>query len=247
MKSIHQSLDKELLALDRERRSLWKQADQKIPLDEPIQRGWTRCHCLTREAENRPDAALLAAILKRINVVRYHWRRTFAPTKRNQRSQRHRLQQALLTIPTWEWHSSKTPEEWKPYFSREFVWNDDRWSEVFRFRHARLFEMRILPNMIYELPICDPKVDSRLAEIESKLSVAGRSRRLDRLLGLKYWRSPDCRFKKREALAKKRMRAAIQGDLEAEKATFESCLLRLQRPICKFERRGVSAAPYRVQ
>jgi hypothetical protein len=231
MNSLKKTLDKELLALDRERRELWQRRQQKVTLDEPIQRGWQRNFCLTEEACLRSDADILRAILKRINVIRYHWRRTFSPTKRHQHSQRQRLHQALLTIPRWEWHSPKTAAQWKPYFSREYVLEHGQWTEIFRFRQPRLFELRIQPRMIYELPVCDPIVESRLAEIEAKLADPHLYRRLHRLLGHRNWSDNCSRKRKLARLAKQRVRAAHSGDLEAEKAASWCCLLR--RWICR--------------
>lgn len=178
-----------------------------------------RCYCLTSEAEKRPDAATLVSILKRINVVRYHWRRTFVLSKRNQRYQRQRLRQALNTIPSWEWHAPAFAAQWKPYFSRELVLHEREWVEVFRFRMARLFEVRVLPRMVFELPVCDPEVESRLAEIEGILADPTKSARIDKLNGLRRWRCMDPRKSKLERLAKRRVRAAILGDLEAERMT----------------------------
>lgn len=209
--------EKQLLALERERRKLWRRKREMVPLDTPIQRGWMRCYCLTEDAEKRSDADLLRAILRRINVVRYHWRRSFAVSRRTRRHKRQYLKQALMTIPSWEWRSSKVPQEWKTYFSREWVMENRQWVEVFRFRMVKLFELRVLPRMIHELPVCDPELESRLDEIEAEMRDPKKEGRLAKLKGERWTWPCDERQNRLERLAKKRIRAAVLGDLEAEK------------------------------
>ena len=99
--------DKRLLALGRELEEMrW----QTMPLETPIQRGWIRCYFLTAEAHQRPDAALLEAILREINVIRYHWRHSFEPTKRKRRTRLQQLDQPLQGVRAWRWQRRDFPQ-----------------------------------------------------------------------------------------------------------------------------------------
>lgn len=185
-----------------------------------------RCYFLTEAVQQRSDAKILEAILKEINVVRYHWRRSFAPTKRNRRAQIQQLHQPLKRIKPWRRRQIDIPREWKSYFLIEPVFRDRTWKHTWSFRWPRLFELRVVPRLVYKLPVCDPVADSRRSEIEAILANPQREGKLTKLLGRRRWRSGDNRQKKLDRLAEKRLRAVLAGDLEAEKtARSWRCLL----------------------
>ena len=137
-KTKHDIEEKCLLSLDRERRTLWRRTSCVIALEHPVQRGWMRCYFLTEASQQRSDAKILEAILKEINVIRYHWRRSFAPTKRNRRSQIQQLHQPLKRIKPWRRRQIDIPREWKNYFLIEPVFRDRTWKHTWRFRWPRL-------------------------------------------------------------------------------------------------------------
>lgn len=213
--------EKQLLALDRERRKLWRRFPEKVALEHPIQRGWMRCYFLTSAAKERSDAAVLNAILKEINVIKYHWKRSFVPTMRRRRNQLQQLDQPLQRIKPWRRRRSNFPAEWKHYFMVEHVFQQRVWEHTWRFRWPQLFELKVVPRMVYELPVCDSEGDSRLSEIEDILRNPKRSGRLHKLLGIRRWKDSATRQKRVERLAQKRVRAAIAGDVEAEKTAYD--------------------------
>ena len=157
MKTKQDIQDKYLLSLDRERRKLWRRFPEKVALERPIQRGWMRCYFLTRAAQEQSDAVVLEAILKEINVIKYHWKRSFAPTKRRRRHQMEQLDQQLQRIKPWRRRRSNFPPEWKRYFMVEHMFQKPAWVHTWRFRWPQLFELRIVPRMVRELPVCDPE------------------------------------------------------------------------------------------
>lgn len=212
--------DKYLLSLDRERRKLWRRFPEKVALERPIQRGWMRCYFLTKAAQERSDAVVLEAILKEINVIKYHWKRSFAPTKRRRRLQMEQLDQPLQRIKPWRWCRRDFSPEWKPYFFVEHVFQNRAWAHTRRFRWPQLFELRTVPRIVHELPVCDPEGDSRLSEIEGVMLNPKRAGRLGKLLGIRHWRDSATRHKLFERLARKRILAAIAGDVEAEKTAY---------------------------
>jgi len=164
--------EKELLALDRERDRLWVQTRRMVPLEEPTQRGWRQCYFLTPEAELRPDRKILEAILERINFVRYHWRRDFAPPRRRRRARLQEMHQELGRISWAMWQSRNFPDAFRKYFCVEPIFRHNAWVRTFRFRWLHLYELRTIPNMIHTLPLLDPAVESRLAEIGKVLESA---------------------------------------------------------------------------
>jgi hypothetical protein len=245
LKTKHDIEEKCLLSLDRERRTLWRRTSCVIALEHPVQRGWMRCYFLTEAAQQRSDAKILEAILKEINVIRYHWRRSFAPTKRNRRSQIQQLHQPLKRIKPWRRRQIDIPREWKNYFLIEPVFRDRTWKHTWRFRWPRLFELRVVPRLVHKLPVCDPAADSRLSEIKAILADPQREGKLTKLLGRRHWRCSDNRQKKLDRLAEKRLRAVVAGDLEAEKAAHSRCCLfclRFFAPVAQcIERRASNA------
>lgn len=215
--------EKRLLALDRERLYLWRRHGEKVRLEQPVQRGWMRCYFLTEAARERSDAAVLEAILKEINVIKYHWRRSFAPTRRNRRAQILQFEQPLQRIKPWRRIRQDFPHEWKRYFFVEHVFQHRAWEHSWRFRWPQLFELRTVPRMVHELPVLDPAVDSRLSEIKAILANPRRSAKLSKLLG--HWRWPTGRDRQKmlDRLAHQRIRATLFGGVEADKT---ACIVR---------------------
>ncbi len=189
-----------------------------------------RCYFLTNAAKQRSDAAVLEAILKEINVIRYHWKRSFAPTKRRRRHQMQQLDQPLQRIKPWRRRRSNFPAEWKRYFMVERVFRKRAWEHTWRFRWPQLFELKVVPRMIRELPVLDSEGDSRLSEIEGILLHPKRAGRLHKLLGVRRWKDSATRRRLLERLAQKRMRAAIAGDVEAEKTAYDSAVFSASAP-----------------
>lgn len=219
MKTKHDLEEKRLLALHRERMQLWRASRQLVPLERPLQKGWMRCYFLTDTAEQRPDAPTLHAILQQINVTQYYWRRSFAPTKRNRRAQQQQFYLPLKRLRVWRPEDWVIPHAWRSYFLIAPVFAGCRWRHELRFRWPQLVELRIVPRMVYELPVCDPENESREAEIGAYLANPRRSGRLHKLLGKRRWPSRMRPQKELDELALKRMRAALAGNVEAEKTS----------------------------
>lgn len=111
------------------------------------------------------------------------------------------------------------PDLWKNYFVMEPVFAGWRWLHEWRFRWPQLFELRIVPHIVYEMRVCDPDGESRLAEIDAIFNDPKYDGKLGKLLGSRHWSSGKQRQKELDALALKRIRAALEGDVEAEKTT----------------------------
>lgn len=177
-----------------------------------------RCYFLTEAAEQRPDAATLDDILRRINVSKFHWRRDFAPTKRNRRAQKQQFHQPLRRIPSWGFGFQGLPHAWRNYFAAEPVLVGSQWLHEWRFRWPELFELRVVSRLILEMHACDLDGDSRLAELDAIFNDPRRHGKLCKLVGRRRGSAGRWRQEELEKMALKRMRAALAGDVEAEKA-----------------------------
>lgn len=215
--------DKNLLALHRERKKLWRKQKETASLEPPIRRGWKRLYLLTKDAESREDADILQTILDEINVIRYHWRRNFKPTN----SQRYRQMHVTDHQLAWLWPTHFGPKKplnakWISYFKPVLALWMGKPQRVMEFRRPELFELRVVPHLQTKAKILDPETESRLAWIEACLEGPA-GHRLEKLTDSNRYRSrgPDLKkIRLREKLVRKRLRAALTGDVEAEEMSL---------------------------
>ncbi|MBB5037671.1 hypothetical protein [Prosthecobacter dejongeii] len=213
--------DKQLLSLHRERKKLRRKQMETALLEPPIRRGWKRLHFLTEDAERREDADVLRAILEKINVIRYHWRRNFKPTNSKRRQQLYITDHQL----SWLWPTDFGPRrlldaKWISYFKPALaLWSGyPQW--VLEFSQPELFELRVVPHLQTEGKILDPETESRLAWIEAKLEGPGRYR-LEKLTNCSRSYGQNLRRDRlREKIAQERLFAALAGDVEAEERSL---------------------------
>lgn len=219
--------DKNLLSLHRERKKLWRKQKETAPLEPPIRRGWMRLYFLTKDAELREDAGILQSILDEINVIRYHWRRNFKPTN----SQRHRQMHVTDHQLAWLWPTHFGPKKplnarWVSYFKPVLALWMGKPQRVMEFRSPELFELRVVPHLQTEAKILDPETESRLAWIKARLEGPA-GHRLEKLTDSNRYRScrPDLKkIRLYKELVRKRLHAALTGDVEAEERSFVSWL-----------------------
>lgn len=223
--------DKSLLALERERRDLWRRQAQTIEIDPPIPRGWVRHWRLTAKAKLRHDASILEAILERIDNPRFHWRRSFEYGKRRKWWMID-LTQELRGLREWEWAQLKWPEAWKRYF-RQLLVNPGRSDQTFAYKITRedWFELFVERHFVGRVQLLDPDAERRESEIDRHLAGSGGRHRLDKLLDCRWRRGADLRQKVHARLAARRIRAALRGDLEVEMSRFRVCSSRPLSPL----------------
>lgn len=214
--------DKQLLAIHRERRELWRREPQYVELDPPIPRGWVRHWRLTARARNRHDAWVLETILQVIDHPHYHWRRNFTHGRRRRRTRRMiENTQFPNSVREHRWKRLGWPEPWKIFF-RQILVNEGRSDQTYsyKFRRLDLLELFVERYYTYYVELIDPAQKAREARIETFLTRSGGDHRLTTLLD-KGWRpGPDPRRKILARLANRRIRKAIEGDLEAEVSRF---------------------------
>ena len=217
-KNHHTDRDKRLLRLNRERRALLILRRQKVKIDPPVQRGWVRRWRLTQRSQLRQDAAVLSTLLSALNSERFFWRRNFRRGKHARRRWKETSQE-LRVLHEWEWVRLGWPEIWKERYFRLHMttgWGG-RWAVTYSFIREDCFELYTDRHFITELPLLQPEVESRLEEIEAAIGFDGQNR-LNHLTGGRYRHGPDDRQRYRERFDRRRIRLALLGDWEAERA-----------------------------
>ncbi len=229
MKNPRTLTEKRILAAFREREAIWKAQREMVTLEEPIQRGWKRHFVLAEAAKSRPDRVALETILKEINEVRYHWRASFRDGKsRRERTRRghrfHEHEQQLRGIFLEDWPAPKWPEAWRGYFRLvRTIAASGAVSVRYRFIRDDLFRLKTERHFITELPLLDPALEEREAEINAWLDCGDRRHTGERLRhGSAHggWNHRDGRRRVRARLEQRRIRAAYAGDWEADARTF---------------------------
>ena len=170
--------DKMLLALEKERRELWKKLSD-APLEklaEPYQKGWERFFVLSEEAKKRKDTEDLEIAL---SFVRSYQRSMANPFLRPRyKGRRFDLwEHKLSSISAWSLLSEKIPERILMYFRvrlrdeltrgkiRELIRSG--WQGKFYFRYPEYAVSVVQPYWITHSRAVLPEVERRLAEVNS--------------------------------------------------------------------------------
>ena len=221
--------DKQLFKLDRELDDLYRLRRVRVPLDEPIQRGWRRFHVLTDKASKRPDKEVLLVLLKIIGSMKIRNSPDFRKKRGSGRWRRFiEIEQPLREITLGEWDRRRLPEAWKLYFRQEKRCHFRVWHDALIFANPEIFELKVEPNFITEMTLCDPVIEERIAEIKDKLWQGNAICRLDWLYGYSRPTRDSIRQKIFDKIAKSELREAIS--MEVDLGVFMECIqIRLQR------------------
>lgn len=211
--------DKELLAIERELDALNSRRGIVKKLHEPLQRGWVRYHVLSERALRHRDQRMLAEILAVIGTKIWNKSLTFREWKWPRGRRRHLIdiEQPLKAISASEWQHKNYPDQWRRYFLPQLV--QGHWGSYLAFvcDHVSFFELKCEPLFVDELVVPDPVVAQRIAELESRLYGHNLMPRLSRLHGHSRGRwKHDPRYKIRDHIAEREIRAAHSVDPEAE-------------------------------
>jgi len=180
--------DKQLLKLIKERSSLRNESDKLpiVPLEEPYQKGWKRLFVLKKEVLKSDRAEFYQRILDRINHVQYHYDESFKRKKRGKRHSKYDLDPPTLR-PLYNWHADKlklTDEE-RQHFNRVEYWSirHRTWSVQYEFAEPWLFEVAVMPNIIFKVKLGDELLDQRLGYIDNHITNHALQYRINKLLG----------------------------------------------------------------
>lgn len=139
------------------------------PLDPPIQRGWKRTFVLREDIKLSPHAEFFENLLKVINTVQYSHRRDFKKKKKRKGRKVHidRIQQPEVLH---EYLFKKLTAEQQQYFREELEIKAHRQHEKIRkyiFTQVWRFVLKVSPNMITEVKIIDPELESRQTQLDN--------------------------------------------------------------------------------
>ncbi len=165
--------DKHLLRLERKLKTL-QENDKEVTmetLDHPYQKGWKRLFVLTKAVAESDKAGFYQAILDKINEVQYHYDESFK--RRNKGNKWYRGDYPdlpkLRNINMYYRDANKLnlSDEQLACFKLVDYWNAPyyRWEPHYQFAEPSLFEIKVLPHMIYKVRVGD----ALLAQEESFL------------------------------------------------------------------------------
>ena len=136
--------------------------------------------------------------------------------------------QPLREITLGEWDRRRLPEAWKLYFRQEKRCHFRVWHDALIFANPEIFELKVEPNFITEMTLCDPVIEERIAEIKDKLWQGNAICRLDWLYGYSRPTRDSIRQKIFDKIAKSELREAIS--MEVDLGVFMECIqISLQR------------------
>jgi hypothetical protein len=193
-----QDLDKQLLQTERRLKELTGSAEVIIEqLDKPYQKGWKRLFVLKKAAAQSENAAFYQEILDKINTVQYHYDESFKSRKKGKRQHRGHYDKlpALRSVNKYDWNAGKLnlTDVQKACFALVSYWNEPycRWENYYEFTQPWLFEIKVLPHMIYEVRVSDALLAQEESFLSDYLYTGKASNRLAKIHGgrHKYWRS----------------------------------------------------------
>jgi hypothetical protein len=179
--------DKELLAIDRERRALWQSLRELpfVPLVPAVQKGWIRRFVIRPDLIGSTRAASLETVLEKINNVQWSYRKDFLVKRRKFGKKIHvPKEQYLEKLAAWQMHKHAFTEEQKNLFDVEWRYNkhSNAHDAIYVFREQECFRLKVFPNIIDKIRMKDGMLESRLEEIDQYLLQGGHNYRLEKML-----------------------------------------------------------------
>jgi hypothetical protein len=166
-------------------------------LDKPYQKGWKRLFVLTKEAAQNERAVFYQEILDKINTVQYHYDKSFKSRKKGKRQLRGHYENLpyLRSIDKYDWDANRLnlTDEQKTCFKRVKYWYAPyyRWELYYEFAEPALFEIKVLPHIIYEVKLGDAVSAQEEDFLYNYLYTGDNANRLTKINGgwYKYWKS----------------------------------------------------------
>lgn len=187
---MHFQRGKNLRALDRERRRLWKALRElpMLPLDPPVQKGWNRSFQLREDQRLLQTADRLESILSKINTVQWSWKADFKDRRRYRGKKIYVVRpQALKEFNEWEFRRQQFTEEERALFYAEHrVDHKGSFYVVYVFSEPWRFTLRVAPNIIDKVKARDAALESALQIVDDHLERNALEGRLSNLLGNRH-------------------------------------------------------------
>ena len=167
-----QDFDKQLLKLKRRHDEIRNNKEILMErLEMPYQKGWKRLFVLKKETARSDKAEFYQQILDKINTVQYHYDESFKRRNNGKRIYRGDYKELpiLQSVDEYHWNNNKSnlSNEQKAYFKPLEYWSEQHYRQqiYYKFAQPELFEIVVLPYIVYEVKLGD----ALLAQEESFL------------------------------------------------------------------------------
>lgn len=166
----YEDFDKQLLALDREQRTLWHKSRNLgyEPLIPPVQKGWKRCFVLREDVARGKQAAFFNGMLVMINTWDWSHRRDFLVRRRKKGRKFYVTKpQKLREFDDWEFQRCDFTEHERRYFDRIEYFLKGRIPAVkYVFNEPWRFVLQVHPNVIDKVPVRDAELEARMEYLD---------------------------------------------------------------------------------
>ncbi|XZF13485.1 hypothetical protein ACTHGU_17030 [Chitinophagaceae bacterium MMS25-I14] len=177
--------DRKILALDRERRTLYTQRRNLgwMELDPPVARGWKRYFVLREDVARSRHAPFFEKILEKINTVQYCSRKDFMEKEPDNKKRRAVMVQGLLELSESSFRKKNFSDKEKSFFemrtrrkqNRKFI------EQYYVFKETWRFAFRIRRHYITKVKVLDEAVNARICGIDKYLECRHLTPRLHKL------------------------------------------------------------------
>jgi hypothetical protein len=186
--------DRQLRRLEKEYKRLRKLKEELpwVPLEKPYQKGWKRLFVLRPDIQKGDKAEFYQQILDYINDVQYHYDESFKQPKRKGRWHRYYFESLPKLGTLRGFYRGNKPLELTPEQRACFVkaprWDESQylWTYHYEFTQPELFEIAVLPHLIYQEKLHDDGLERAMAFIDDFLYSPPNRDRLVKIQGGYY-------------------------------------------------------------
>lgn len=182
--------EKQLRALDRERRDLWQKQRNLgwIELEKPVMRGWKRFFVLRDDVAESIHADFFKSILDKIGTVNFSSRKDFKAKKKRVKKWGYEANnQELLKPEAWQFKKMNFTEKERSFFEEKGILNKHRiWVTVYEFKEPWRFVLKVKPNMVTRTRVRNVEMESRVAELDNYFGGNYLLPKLNKLYGRSY-------------------------------------------------------------
>lgn len=187
----YEDFDKQLLQLDKRRRELTKKKRNLgwEPLIPPVQKGWKRFFVLRDDVARGKQADFFQHILDRINTYDWSYRKDFMVKKRRFGRKKYVVKEQRVLEPLeYQFKKLCFTEREQQFFHIEYSMK--KWSREpvkrYVFVEPWRFVLRVKPNIIENIRIKDPKLESEIQQLNNYVERMDLQKRIDKILCVRH-------------------------------------------------------------
>lgn len=172
----------------------------KITLDKPRFVGWQRFYVLRDDIARRKDAKEIRAVLDMVNQTRYSKTKDFSQHDVEQRI--HATKQHIMNLSEKQYNALS--EGQKKFFLKD--WDGRKKFVFYSFYSNYFFVFKIKRHYITEVQVLDAELESRIKEIQNKITKLNLWPKIHKLMGWRMYKAYDYnspRFKFIDKMVKK--------------------------------------------